>query len=226
MGGASTFAVGRRGAGGLPWDAENGSRGTNPRRRAPGPTQSQRPPRPTRRRNQLTVFQGRLRMRTAPRLRRAGHSSEAIWRRNRRRAFKAAWRFHLLSVAVLVVCTAGIRFYAGLGELIWAGIIGALAITHAFVWTIGRHPSQLRFLRGVWGERQTARELSNLGTESHVLHDVPRKWGNWDHIAVSRAGVLKDHTRAGVVLLALAAALVALASPGIAAADDEPVPSI
>jgi hypothetical protein len=94
-----------------------------------------------------------------------------------------------------MVCAAAIRFYDGLGELVWAGIIGGLVMTHVFVWTIGGDIGQLRWLRGVWGERQTEHELSKLGIEWQVVHDVPRTWGNWDHIAVSRAGVFAVETK-------------------------------
>src|SRR5207237_9433755 len=58
----------------------------------------------------------------------------------------------------------------------------------------------------------------------------PLPAGSWSRTlrraANRRRGVMKDHARAGVVLFALVAALVALSSPGIASADDDPVPSI
>jgi hypothetical protein len=63
------------------------------------------------------VVPGRLSLSGSPRRNRAGRSSAAIWRANRRRAFKDAWRFNLLSLAVVGGCVVGIVFYEGLGEL-------------------------------------------------------------------------------------------------------------
>ncbi|MEJ7569392.1 MAG: NERD domain-containing protein [Gaiellaceae bacterium] len=129
------------------------------------------------------------------RRRRAGRSGKQIWRANRRRAFRDAWRLNLFSLALVVGCAIAISYYEGFGELIFAAIIGAMLAIHAFVWTLGGHVGALRWIQGVWGEEATEEELEKLGVGWEVEHDIPRARGNWDHIAVSRAGVFALETK-------------------------------
>jgi hypothetical protein len=120
---------------------------------------------------------------------RAGRSARETWRANRRRAIKRAWRLNLLSAALLAGCVVGIMFSEGFAELVWAGVIGCVLTTHGFMWTLGGHVDQLRWMRGSWGEEATEDELERLGPAWHIEHDIPRTRGNWDHVAVSHAGV-------------------------------------
>ncbi len=129
------------------------------------------------------------------RRRRAGRSGKQIWRANRRRAFRDAWRLNLFSLALIVGCAIAISYYEGFGELIFAAIIGAMLAIHAFVWTLGGHVGALRWIQGLWGEEATEEELEKLGAGWEVEHDIPRVRGNWDHVAVSRAGVFAIETK-------------------------------
>ena len=63
------------------------------------------------------------------------------------------------------------------------------------VWMLGGSVSQLPFLQGAWGEQQTEEELNRLGAGWLVEHDVARERGNWDHVAVSQAGVFMIETK-------------------------------
>jgi hypothetical protein len=118
-----------------------------------------------------------------------------IWRANRRRLFREAWKLNLLSFALLVACVVGIIYSDGFAELVWAAVIGAVLTMLAFVWALGGHVSQLRWMKGVWGEQATEDELEKLGSGWHIEHDIPRTRGNWDHVAVSRAGVFAVETK-------------------------------
>jgi hypothetical protein len=61
---------------------------------------------------------------------------------------------------------------------------------------LGGHVSQLRWVHGWWGEQQTENELKKLGRAGWCIeHDIPRERGNWDHVAVSRAGVYALETK-------------------------------
>jgi len=129
------------------------------------------------------------------RRRHAGRSAIAIWRAKRREAFRQAWRLNVLSLGMLLVGVLFIVYADGLGELIWAGVIGALLMAHTFIWLLGGHVSQLSWIQGVWGEQQTEEELEKLGQGWFVEHDIRCSRGNWGHVAVSRAGVFMIETK-------------------------------
>jgi hypothetical protein len=126
------------------------------------------------------------------RRRRSGRWLRETWRANRRQAAKDAWRLHVVTLAVIVGCGAGIVLADGFSDLILAAVIGSLLTIEAVFWTLGGHVDQLRLIRGIWGEESTEDELDKLKRAERgweVEHDIPGKKGNWDHVVVSRAGI-------------------------------------
>jgi hypothetical protein len=88
-----------------------------------------------------------------------------------------------------------IFFSEGFGELLMAGVIGAVLTVQAIFWALGGHVSSLSWMRGAWGEQDTEDVLDRLGAGWVVEHDIDRERGNWDHVAVSRAGVFMIETK-------------------------------
>ena len=126
---------------------------------------------------------------------RAGRSGERIWREKRRQAVREGWRLNLASAAVVAFCALGIVVAEGFGELLLAGVIGAILTIQAVFWGLGGHVSSLSWMQGVWGEWDTEDVLDKLGTGWVVEHDIERPRGNWDHVAVSRAGLFMIDTK-------------------------------
>ena len=108
---------------------------------------------------------------------RAGRSAERIWRENRRKALRGSWRLIVASAALVAFCVFMIVFTDGFGELLMAGVIGAITTIHVVVWSLGGHVSSLSWMRGVWGEHDTEDVLDKLGPGWVVEHDIDRQWG-------------------------------------------------
>ena len=97
---------------------------------------------------------------------------------------------------MLVAFCVFMIFYAeGFGELLMAGVIGAIVAVQVVFWGLGGHVSSLSWMRGVWGEQDTEDVLDKLGVGWVVEHDLDRDRGNWDHVAISRAGVFMIETK-------------------------------
>jgi hypothetical protein len=129
------------------------------------------------------------------RRRSAGRYALARWRANRRRAIRREWRLLLLLVGVLLGSLVAIAYTDGLGELIWAAIAGSMVTLAITYWAIGGDVTALAWAQGGWAEQWTEDELNKLESSWHVVHDVQRKHGNWDHIAVGPPGVFMFETK-------------------------------
>ncbi|MDF2748875.1 MAG: hypothetical protein K0T00_50 [Gaiellaceae bacterium] len=126
---------------------------------------------------------------------RAGRSGERIWREKRRQALREGWRLNLASAMLVAFCVFMIFYAEGFGELLMAGVIGAIVAVQVVFWGLGGHVSSLSWMRGVWGEQDTEDVLDKLGVGWVVEHDLDRDRGNWDHVAISRAGVFMIETK-------------------------------
>lgn len=99
------------------------------------------------------------------------------------------------------------------GPLALAGAVVLILDGHALSWCAGavsgisfgvwialreEPPSYIeKWLQGAEGERKTAKALKPLQRSGwlHVVHDVQTRHGNYDHIAVGRAGVFLLETK-------------------------------
>ncbi len=126
---------------------------------------------------------------------RAGRSGERIWREKRRQAIREGWRLNLGCAALVAFCVFMIFYSEGFGELLMAGVIGAILAVQGVFWGLGGHVSSISWMQGVWGEWDTEDVLDTLGVGWVVEHDIERPRGNWDHVAVSRAGVFLIDTK-------------------------------
>jgi hypothetical protein len=81
----------------------------------------------------------------------------------------------------------------------WSWIAGAVAGVFAGAWLVVRDepPAYIDHWReGAEGERKTAKALKPLERSGlRVVHDVQLRYGNYDHIAVGRAGVFLLETK-------------------------------
>ena len=64
------------------------------------------------------------------------------------------------------------------------------------VWEIGGDVHSLTWLWGQVGEQQTEDALRDLDERWKTIHDLPRTWGNWDHVVVGPAGIFLLETKA------------------------------
>jgi hypothetical protein len=129
------------------------------------------------------------------RRRAAGRYALDRWRANRRRAIRREWRLLLLLVGVLVGSLVAIAYTDGFSELIWAAVAGSMVTLAITYWAIGGDVTALAWAQGGWAEQWTEDELNKLESSWHVVHDVQRQHGNWDHIAVGPAGVFMFETK-------------------------------
>ena len=74
-------------------------------------------------------------------------------------------------------------------QLIAAAILGAALMMALVGWVVGDVHS-LPWLWGAVGERETAGLLQRLDRSWTCEHDLQRKRGNWDHVALGRQGVV------------------------------------
>jgi hypothetical protein len=120
----------------------------------------------------------------------AGRSSDRKFRQERRKAIREIWRDFVLLVATIV----GLAVWLALDDdgtrrVIAAFTLGVATTVLVVGWMLGFDARLLRWRWGAAGEQWTAEELAQLGSEWHVVHDVPDGQRNWDHIAVGPSGV-------------------------------------
>ncbi len=116
----------------------------------------------------------------------------------------------------------GLRSWRAKNRRLFAIFFGPLALTgaivlvlggHAFAWCAGavsgislgawitlreEPPFYIeRWLQGAEGERKTAKALKPLQRSGllHVVHDIQTRYGNYDHVVVSEAGVFLLETK-------------------------------
>jgi Nuclease-related domain len=121
--------------------------------------------------------------------RRAGRSTLAEFRRLRRQTLRKEWRGWAVLVGFAFVAAAAAWLFDGFLELLFAGMVGAIATLLLIGWCIGFDVHSLPWYWGHLGERWTEEELNRLGDDWLIEHDVPRQRGNWDHILVGPPGV-------------------------------------
>jgi hypothetical protein len=128
--------------------------------------------------------------------RRAGTYAHERYRRGLR-------AYHLMARPILAA-VFGPFIIAGLVVLVLDGhelswIAGAISGAFTAAWLVVRDepPAYIEhWAEGAEGERKTAKALSPLERAGlHVVHDVQSRYGNYDHIAVGRAGVFLLETK-------------------------------
>lgn len=135
-------------------------------------------------------------MRAKPKRRPAGAYADERYRqglRNYRRRTRP-----ILAAVFGPFILAGVAFLVVDGH-IWSWIAGLATGAVAVAWAIVRDepPAYIEHWReGAEGERKTAKVLEPLERSGfHVVHDVQQRYGNYDHIAVGRAGVFLLETK-------------------------------
>jgi hypothetical protein len=118
--------------------------------------------------------------------------------------FKRGLRNYRARMRWIFRCGFGPVIVAGVAFLILEGhpyswIAGMASGAFAATWSILRdEPPQYvqNWREGAEGERKTAKVLKPLKRSGlRVLHDVQRRYGNYDHIAIGRAGVFLLETK-------------------------------
>jgi hypothetical protein len=125
----------------------------------------------------------------------AGRSARARFRQQRIANLKSDWRFLVAVVAMAAAAIAFMAFFGPVGLAIGGWMLGLATALSVFGWMIAFDVRALPWLWGSWGEEQTAAELAKLGPDWLVVHDVPHRHGNWDHIVVGQAGVFVIDTK-------------------------------
>jgi hypothetical protein len=125
---------------------------------------------------------------------RAGRSALERFNAQRWKAIRRNWRDWLGLSVVSIGSIAAIVLLQGTMQLIAAGILGATLMMALVGWVVGdvySHP----WLWGALGERQTAGLLGDLDQSWICEHDLLHERGNWDHVAIGRAGVFLIDTK-------------------------------
>jgi hypothetical protein len=113
----------------------------------------------------------------------------ARFRQERRQTMRDDWRWLAATLAVTVGLAAWLAVAHGWPQILASFLLGAYAVVLFVGWLIGFDAHSLRWRWGAAGEEWTADELSHLGAEWRVFHDLPNSAGNWDHIAVGPPGI-------------------------------------
>lgn len=121
--------------------------------------------------------------------RRAGRSARKQFSKHRRLALRREWRTWLALIALAIASLGLILFSDGASQVIGGWVLGFLTACAVIAWVIGGDVFGLTWLWGSWGEEETEEALRQLGREWYVFHDVPNKFGNWDHIVIGPGGV-------------------------------------
>jgi hypothetical protein len=129
------------------------------------------------------------------RARQAGKSDLRQWRARRRRTIRREWRFWSALVAFQIATIVGLILAHGAWQLVSAMAFGANLMLLVVGWEIGGDVRSLTWIWGQVGEEQTEDALLALGAEWKVVHDIPRRYGNWDHVAIGPPGVFMLETK-------------------------------
>lgn len=105
--------------------------------------------------------------------------------------------FHLMLASIFPVLLALILFYDNSAGTFIVVLIGTIAVFHSFYRIITDH-KQIQMTRlGYQGEVYTGQELNCLmRLGAYVYHDVPYRYGNIDHVVISKGGVFAVETKA------------------------------
>jgi hypothetical protein len=128
--------------------------------------------------------------------RRAGASARERFRQERWRHLREDWRVWAISAALTAAVLVYSFFVEGIAARLLAAVGGGLATIMLVGWLLGGHASALPWRWGAEGEQWTAQEIGKLGADWRVEHDIPHRWGNWDHVLVGPGGVYLLDTKA------------------------------
>jgi hypothetical protein len=136
--------------------------------------------------------------------RRAGAYAEQRYKNGRRNYRRKAFPVYAAVFGPFILAGIAVLIVEG-HPLTWAA--GLVSGTCVMGWMVMRDEPPFyieKWHEGAEGERKTAKALEPLEQSGvHVFHDVRMRYGNYDHIAVGRAGVFLLETKnpAGVVEL-------------------------
>jgi hypothetical protein len=119
----------------------------------------------------------------------AGVSAEREFSRRRRRNIRDDWRTWLFAFSLLVAFAVWSLIATGMVARLMAAMAGLVGGTLFVMWSLGGHISAFHWWLGAEGERDTAKQIEQLGPEWHCEHDLEHGRGNWDHVLVGPAGV-------------------------------------
>jgi hypothetical protein len=126
--------------------------------------------------------------------RQAGQSAFERFSRARREAlWRNRWDWAFIA-AGLALCLVLIVVTDGTVQLLAAGVLGGLICLAIVGWLVGDVHS-LFWLHGSQGEQWTAEELDDLDGSWSQVHDVARRYGNWDHVVIGPSGVFLIDTK-------------------------------
>jgi hypothetical protein len=126
---------------------------------------------------------------------RAGRSAAARFHKERIRNLKRQWKLWLGFLGLGVLSAVFMTKFGRAGLAVGGWMLGFITAISLFGWMIAFDVHALPWLWGSWGEEDSEKELTRLGGEWSVRHDIPNAYGNWDHVAIGPPG-LHDRIKA------------------------------
>ena len=120
---------------------------------------------------------------------RAGRSAVRCFHDQRIKNLRREWKLWLAFAGLAALAVVFMVRFGRIGLGVGGWILGFITAFCLFGWMIGFDVRALPLLWGSWGEEDTGLELTRLGARWYVRHDIPNKYGNWDHVAVGPPGV-------------------------------------
>ena len=119
----------------------------------------------------------------------AGGTAAARFHQERIRNLKREWKLWLGFVGLAVLAVVLMVSFGRVGLAVGGWMLGFITAISVFGWMIAFDVHALPWLWGSWGEESTEQELAQLGADWYVRHDIPNRFGNWDHVAIGPPGV-------------------------------------
>jgi hypothetical protein len=126
---------------------------------------------------------------------RAGGSAAETFRQARIDNLRREWKPWSGFLGLVLFAVALMLWFGTVGLIVGGWMLGFITAICLFGWMIGFDVRSLTWLWGSWGEEDTARELARLGDDWYVRHDIPNRYGNWDHVAIGPPGVFMIDTK-------------------------------
>src|SRR5438105_2790651 len=125
----------------------------------------------------------------------AGGSSRKRFGELRRQKMRENWRDWVVIALTIAGSVIAVVLLDGRTALAFAALLGVFIALALFAWLVGGDAHSLPWMWGAVGEQATAEALEGLDSSWAYEHDLPHRFGNWDHVVVGPAGIFLLDTK-------------------------------